>query len=197
MTDCVHVPVALKCRKKVDFPSPVTYDRNSQIVGKRFCRESSSVDRKVVRYFPRVCSEIFERIYEFRPPSLSLLLPLTHKSIDYISLSLSAASRRCPRRINVGVDRNKIATYGINVRAIANNAKKVHEAKVTCGGYLSRCARKELLKFCRRTDISRPLFPARIGSVRRILPAPVIGVSNFPARINFELHNNNANGVAR
>lgn len=50
-------------------------------------------------------------------------------------------------------------------------------------GYASRCARKKLLlKFHRRTDISRPLFAARIGSVWRILSVPVIGGSQISPR---------------
>lgn len=132
---------SIKMQKKVYFPPPVTYNRNSRIVGSDSEGNRVVWMGKVVRYIIRVC---FNAKYLRGCADFVLSLYPAHAKIHWLYLF---PSRRRPR-ISVDVDRNKIATYGINVRVIANNAKKkkFNEAKVTRGATRLDAREEEIIE---------------------------------------------------
>lgn len=122
----------IKCRKSL-FPLPrpaVCMIETLESSGARLGKPRTTRRRFDIFYVR--ARNICERIYEFRPHPTFIVRAFMRNPLAFslsLSLSLSRSrsrSRRCPRRINVG--RGKIATYGIIVRAIGNNTKRVHEA---------------------------------------------------------------------
>lgn len=148
--------VALNAEKSLfPFPKSYVHDQNPRTVGSGLVgvfeqRGDGSI-------FSTRTREIFERICEFRPHTTFVVVrPFMRIPLLSLSFSLalpllhSVASRRCPRRINVGRDKNRDVWYyrPRNREQYEKNSRGVTLARVLVRCH-TRYARKELLKFRR------------------------------------------------